>query len=95
MAVRTLCDGCDGSGIRAPAQPSCKIEGERAPWIAVERCDTCDRYPDDLTAALSQFKVAAWFQCSDGGFHALADSGTRRLARHAAQSVKGRRAFSG
>lgn len=68
------CQACRGSGIRAPAHPSCKIAGNRWPWIVVERCDTCERFADDLQAALTDYAVAGWFRCVDGGWHALADS---------------------
>ena len=60
--------------------PSCIIKACRALWIVVERCDTCERFADDVAAALSQFTIAGWFQCDDGGWHALADSGSRHKA---------------
>ena len=74
---RRLCEGCDGSGIRAPAEPACRISALRGPWIVVERCDVCERYSDDLAAALARFRVAGWFRCSSGSEHTLADSRTR------------------
>lgn len=71
------CEGCDGSGIRAPAVPSCRVRAWRERWIVVERCDTCERFSDDLAAALVRYRVAGWFGCESGGEHALADSRTR------------------
>jgi hypothetical protein len=66
------CDGCDGSGIRAPAAPSCRFdENEIREWTIVERCDTCERYPDDLTAALAMFREARWVLCAEGSHHAI------------------------
>lgn len=79
---RLRCKGCDGCGVRASAQPSCRIDGAKRPWIVVERCDACEQFQDDLAAALSLFRVAGWFQCYSGGFHALADRRTRRAKQH-------------
>lgn len=78
---RRRCEGCDGTGIRAPAIPSCRIRAWREPWIVVERCDSCERFPDDLAAALARYYVAGWFRCDNGGEHALADSRTRIRVR--------------
>jgi hypothetical protein len=64
--------------VREPAVPSCRIDGAKRPWIVVERCDTCERFKDDLAAALSLFRVAGWFECRSGSFHALANAQTRR-----------------
>lgn len=52
--------------------PSCKIPARKEPWVVVEKCDACDRYVDDLTAASSLFQVAGWFTCNNGAQHALA-----------------------
>ena len=72
-----LCEGCDGTGVRVPATPACRIKALRESWIVVERCDSCERYTDDLSAALTYFRVAGWFLCENRGEHALADSRTR------------------
>ena len=72
------CEGCNGDGIRAPAIPACKIPGLDLPWIVVERCDACDRFNNDLDAALSRYNLAGWFRCADGGWHALANLRSRR-----------------
>jgi hypothetical protein len=45
------CEGCGGSGIRCPAEPSCLLPDLPAGWVVAERCDVCERYPDDLSAA--------------------------------------------
>ena len=71
------CEGCDGTGIRAPATPSCRLPARYRSWVVVERCDYCERYPDDLTAARRLFAVAKWIQCASGGWHAI---GRRDLA---------------
>lgn len=65
-----FCDGCDGSGIRFPATPSCvfKIPPE---YTVVERCDHCERFLDDLHAAHQIDKLAHWVQCTTGGVHAI------------------------
>lgn len=73
----SLCVACGGSGILSPAKPSCSIARPRGTWIVVERCDSCEKYPDDLTAALARFKIAAWFLCANGGEHALAQTPSR------------------
>jgi hypothetical protein len=73
---RRKCGVCDDRGVLAPALPSCRVAAAKLPWIVVERCDSCDRFEDDLTAALSVFSAAGWFQCDHSGWHALADTRT-------------------
>lgn len=73
MHRRRKCSACGGNGLFAPAKPDCKILALKPPWIVVEKCDSCDKFPDDLEAGLSKFKIVGWFPCSDGGYHALAD----------------------
>ena len=68
------CEGCDGSGIRAPATPSCRLPILESGWFVVERCDYCERYSDDLCAAESQFLESKWIRCASGGWHAIARS---------------------
>jgi hypothetical protein len=65
------CENCDGSGIRAPVAPSCPLPDCPEGWVVVERCDYCDRYPDDLEAASVIFAEVRWTQCASGGWHAL------------------------
>jgi hypothetical protein len=78
MGVRQVCDGCQDRGVRFPCAPSCSIPALKKQWIVVEKCDSCDRFPDDLSAALAFFRVAGWFLCSDGGEHVLVDRRTRK-----------------
>lgn len=66
-----ICEGCDGSGIRAPAEPLCAVPMDATDWIIVERCDYCDRYSDDLVAARQVSIEARWVQCAAGGWHAV------------------------
>lgn len=67
-----ICEGCDGSGIRrVPAEPSCEFEDLGIDWAIVERCDTCQIYPDDLAASLRIFHEAKWINCLNGGWHAV------------------------
>jgi hypothetical protein len=78
------CEGCDGSGIRAPASPSCDIDAAVEPWIVVvERCDACERFKDDLAAALAAFRAARWVYCRSGGSHAIADIRSSRATEAA------------
>lgn len=74
------CEGCDGSGVRAPASPSCEIEMPSG-WIVVERCDACEQYPDDLEAALSLFREATWVDCRSGSGHVIANPQSSRSPR--------------
>ena len=64
------CPGCSGNGIRCPATPSCRLPRLQG-WTVVERCDTCDRYPNDLAAAAALFQTAKWIMCAAGGLHAV------------------------
>lgn len=81
MYVRHVCDACQDRGARFPCTPSCSIPALKEHWIVVEKCDSCDRFPDDLSAAVAFFRVAGWFPCSDGGEHVLADSRTQEHCR--------------
>ncbi len=64
-------EGCDGSGIRFPAGPTCAMYDLPTGWVFVERCDYCERYPDDLAAAEMLCEEAVWVRCKAGGFHAV------------------------
>ena len=76
---RVQCEGCDGSGVRAPASPSCPFDpAARSPWAVVERCDTCERFPDDQTAARAIFTRVREQLCLNDGSHILADLTSRR-----------------
>jgi hypothetical protein len=77
MAEINECEGCDGSGIRDDAHPSCLIPGVTSFVVVVERCDTCERFPDDLSAALAIYRRAAWHMCASGGWHVLAEISAR------------------
>ena len=81
MTGKTDCGACGARGVLYPATPSCRIVGWRPPWVVVEKCDACERFEDDLGAALSRFRIAGWFRCEDGGDHVLADSRTE-LPKH-------------
>ncbi|TKJ36793.1 MAG: hypothetical protein CEE38_10860 [Planctomycetes bacterium B3_Pla] len=72
MESKHECEACGGRGMFVPATPSCSIIALRPPWIVVEKCDTCDKFADDLSASLTEFAIAGWFVCTDGGYHALA-----------------------
>lgn len=75
------CTACSGAGILDPAAPSCDLPPFGLGLIVVERCDACEQFSDDLTAALSRYTVAGWFQCRRGGWHAFADPNSKRLRR--------------
>jgi hypothetical protein len=64
------CPGCPGTGVRCPATPSCRLPRLKG-WTVVERCDTCERYPNDLAAAAALFQNVKWVTCADGGRHAV------------------------
>jgi hypothetical protein len=64
------CAGCRGNGIRCPATPSCRLPRLQG-WTVVERCDTCERYPNDLAAAAALFLTVKWVTCANGGLHAV------------------------
>ena len=71
-----VCDGCDGSGIRINADPSCNFSEEWTQlqiegWEMVERCDLHDTYENDLDAARAIFHETKWIKCSHGDEHAI------------------------
>ena len=73
------CDGCNGSGIRFPASPSCKLNPSKG-YEIVERCDTCCLYPDD-EAAGQVIGITEELICSGGGIHiAVKLAGNTRLS---------------
>jgi hypothetical protein len=72
LAGRRACRACAGAGLFAPATPSCSLRVPGAGWTVVERCDACERFPDDFEAAQSLSSACGWFQCGDGGWHAMA-----------------------
>ena len=78
--IRNRCQAFGGTGVLAPAIPSCRIPARKGPWIVVEKCDACDQYVDDLAAASSLFRIAGWFGCEDGAEHALANLKLPRLS---------------
>lgn len=55
------CEGCDGSGIRPYSNHDRPHAGPQPEgFVIVERCDTCDKYPDDLEAAKAWGDDAQW-----------------------------------
>ena len=72
------CEGCDGSGTRAPASPSCDFQQLERGWFIVERCDYCEQYDDDLAAANAWFSGSKTIRCTAGGWHVIA-RGNRNL----------------
>lgn len=70
MKIHDNCEGCDGSGIRSPATPTCALV-ELLGGTIVERCDMCEKYETDLEAAASLYKDVRWVMCQDGGEHAV------------------------
>jgi hypothetical protein len=79
--TKKKCPACSGTGLLAPAVPSCSIPALKHPWIVVEKCDFCDKFTDDMTAGLSRFRIVGWFLCADGGHHALANPDSRVKSR--------------
>ncbi len=73
------CEGCDGGGIRFPAEPSCTLRDLPTGWVVVERCDACAQYPDDLVAAEVVCEEPTWFHCESGGLHAVGRLRGRRV----------------
>ncbi len=65
------CEGCDGSGVRIPAEPSCLLPVLPEDWCVVERCDCCEKYSNDLAAGLAFSKNGEWVKCAAGGWHAI------------------------
>jgi len=78
MSRKEKCEACGGNGVLFPCRPACRIPALRKPWIVVEKCDSCGKFADDLSAALGSFEAAGWFLCTDGGEHVLAHSHTRK-----------------
>lgn len=72
MGGATQCEGCDGTGIRAPATPLCALEMPGPGWIVVERCDTCCKYPSDEVAARARYDVVRVVLCANGAEHVIA-----------------------
>jgi hypothetical protein len=70
--MQQTCEGCDGQGVRCPAEPSCRIDGvDLSMWTIVERCDVCETFADDAQAARQIYCTVRWVQCADDGWHAI------------------------
>jgi hypothetical protein len=82
------CEGCDGSGIRCPAIPSCAMDVDINGWVIVERCDSCEIYPNDIAAAHVHFREAKWIVCKNGGAHAVGRGNEASVAAVASQLCK-------
>lgn len=67
-----VCEGRDGSGIRAPAGPSCLLPPLDPGWCVVERCDTCEKFPHDFGAAVTISYHVKAIICVDGYEHVIA-----------------------
>jgi hypothetical protein len=60
---KTACEGCDNEtpGIRPHSNGDHGHAGDPPPgFVIVEKCDTCDKYPDDLEAAKAYGTGAQW-----------------------------------
>lgn len=75
-----ICEGCDGSGVRVPASPSCTFKRNPIPegWVVLERCDTCQRYSDDLAAGQAHYTEARPIVCNSGGEHVIVDPKSKK-----------------
>lgn len=65
------CEGCEGSGVRVPADPSCELDVPNG-WCVVERCDHCELYGSDESAALAVSEHVRVLRCEAGGKHVIA-----------------------
>lgn len=66
------CESCDGRGYIAPVDP-CSGFHPPAGFVIVERCDDCERFPDDLGAAQAFGAEARWMAHPQSGrAHAVA-----------------------
>lgn len=80
----TCCDSCGGfSGIRDHSHPDCTPELYAGEHI-VERCDTCNRFSDDLEAAKTLYREARWVLCARGTRHAVVRTDSLRKETHRA-----------
>ena len=67
----TPCEGCDGSGVRDPAEPSCALSIPSG-WHVVERCDACARFASDEDAArVRHGPRITTILCADSGAHVI------------------------
>ena len=65
------CQDCGGSGFFI-SEPSCDLSQVIQPnEIVVEKCDSCNHFSDDFSAARSLSATARRVLCADGGEHAV------------------------
>jgi hypothetical protein len=64
------CADCQGTGVRDPAATACRL---RVPsgWRVIEKCHTCHRYKDDLSAARAVARQVRPVTCTLGHIHAI------------------------
>jgi hypothetical protein len=82
------CEGCNGSGVRFPARPSCELPPVEEGWEVVERCDSCEAFEDDLAAGLAIAPEARWIECASGGWHAICRVSERSVATSCELAVR-------
>ena len=64
-------EGCNGSGVRDDAHPTCPPIVPPG-WRIVERCGICEQFDDDLEAANAVSEEAHWVECNAGYEHVIA-----------------------
>jgi hypothetical protein len=69
IGTSPTCEGCNDTGIRPDATPHAGEPPEG--FTVIERCDACDKYPDDLAAAQAWGDEARW-QEGNGTMQAIA-----------------------
>ena len=64
------CADCRGTGVRDDAPTECRL---RVPpgWRVIEKCHTCNRYKDDLSAARAVARQVRPVTCTLGHIHAV------------------------
>jgi len=64
------CVDCNGTGVRDDAPTECRL---RVPpgWRVIEKCYTCHRYKDDLSAARAAARQVRPVTCTVGHIHAI------------------------
>ncbi len=78
--MKNGCEGCSDQekpGVRDDAHPDCGVAVPEG-WVVVERCDECELYPDDISAAKALYRKPKYIKCPNGGWHAIAQAFTRR-----------------
>ena len=65
------CEVCYGTGVIINAEPSCKLPPLGSGETVIEKCDNCEKFSNDIDAALSVAQEIKIIKCEERGLHVV------------------------